>query len=282
MIRLGRGHVWRAITAGLLAGAASCGGTTKRTTLDAHDPRRGELVLETVAETREGAALKVAEGDTLRTGDKLWFRIRTEGPVYVYVIQIFPDGSADLLYPEQGAVLLSAGEEQRVPSDPRQHFVLDETPGLEHVLLIASRERLGEADALLATLVQVIKHQRKWPSGIPLADVDPATPVAVNPIGDEAETEAGPGPEPDVQTDPPAIGASRRRPRPRPAARHGGHGPGPMALPASAKPEGFLNLLGPNRSLERGLRLGTDPARLQVVPDEAGIAVSLFSFHHEP
>lgn len=277
-------RVWPAIgTAALLTGLASCSGTPEPKTPGAYDTTRGSLVLETLAETREGTALYVSEGDTLSTGDKLWFRVRTDGPAYIYVIQIFPDGSAGLLYPERGDVLLRAGTAQRVPSDPHQHFVLDDTPGLEHVLLIASRISLDEADSRLADLVEIVRSRRKWPTEIPLGagGTDASAAEAAPPQG--KEDGAAPHDRPQAApADVSANGDSAPRHHPRHATQLGARRPASAPSRSEAQPDGFLNLLGSTRSLERGLRLETHAPQLHVVPDDAGIAVSLLRFHHRP
>lgn len=282
-----RWHGLVRIVAAWLVGAVGCGGTTEPgRPVFARRPD-GALVLEVLAETRAGAARRVSKGDTLQTGDRLWFRLATDDAKYIYVLQIFPDGSAELLYPPQGEVQLEAGGARRVPFDPRQHFVLDDRPGLEHVLLIASRKRLGESDSRLASLVQVVEQEHQWPSGIPLRPAvdEPrwleasATTSATTP-GSMGET--GQGERGDRGPDAPAVAGKRRKRRPAERAQDDGHDPQPQAEPPPAAANGFVDLLGPTRSLERGLRLGTDPSRLRVVPDEAGISVSLFWFYHRP
>lgn len=226
----------------------------------------------------------MAEGDTLQTGDRLWFRIRTEQAAYIYVIQIFSDGSAELLYPEGGDVLLPADDAQRVPSDPRQHFVLDARPGREHVLLISSRTRLVQSDSRLANLVSIVKRQRKWPSDVPLDAAGQAAPTPADDVDEQEEENGQADGRADSHASAPGIGSTRPGVRPRLTAGGDTHGTQSKEAATTAKPEGFLDLIGQNRSLEleRGLRLATDPSGLHVIPDDAGIAVSLFWFRHAP
>ncbi len=96
-------------------------------------------------------------GDTLQSGDWVGFTIRVDQPAYVYVAQVFADGSAAVHFPEgDDDVLLQPGLDLPIPGGGL-FFQLDEEVGEERTYFIASERPLGDADARTAAAVGLIR-----------------------------------------------------------------------------------------------------------------------------
>ncbi|HEX4447743.1 MAG TPA: DUF4384 domain-containing protein, partial [Polyangiaceae bacterium] len=75
---------------------------------------------------RDGDAF-VNEGATLRSGEELEFQVTVARPLYVCLVQVFPDGRVEAIYPEADEpVLLQPGITHRVPTDTGVVFTLDD------------------------------------------------------------------------------------------------------------------------------------------------------------
>jgi hypothetical protein len=109
-------------------------------------PARAEINLTLrVVSVSNGIRRPVAPGDTLRTGDRLEMLVDVDSPSYVYITQVFPDGTAAVLFPESGDFKVPADTATRVPPEGKW-FELDKVTGDEHVVVIASGKPLDEAD----------------------------------------------------------------------------------------------------------------------------------------
>jgi hypothetical protein len=109
-------------------------------------PARAEINLTLrVVTLSNGIRRPVAPGDTLRTGDRLEMIVDVDTSAYVYITQVFPDGTAAVLFPESGDFKVPADTSTRVPPEGKW-FELDEVIGNEHVVVIASGKPLDEAD----------------------------------------------------------------------------------------------------------------------------------------
>lgn len=125
--------------------------------------------------TRDGAIIQVNNGATLHTGDRLWFEVQTSVAMHLYIVQVFADGSAALLYPQKADLKTRRDKITRVPVGEFDYFQLDAMTGIERILLIATRRSLPQADQNLATLISKIKGEGRWPEPAhPELSADPA------------------------------------------------------------------------------------------------------------
>jgi hypothetical protein len=155
------------------------------------------LTLSIRVETKEGSALRsLADGETLRTGDLIQFMVAVDQPAYVYIVQYFADGTAAVLHPEGGDVLLRPGFEARIP-EPGQVFKLVPPAGSEVVYFIASRRALGEADQRVAEAVKMIRKAGSNPApgapGPAVASSSGPAPSRPSPAGPPPPSEFGLG-----------------------------------------------------------------------------------------
>lgn len=98
----------------------------------------------------------LASGDTLVSGDWVGFSVRVDQPAYIYVAQVFADGSAALHFPEgAGDVRLEPGRELPIPGGG-YYFQLDDEVGEERVYFIASERPLKDVDQRLDHILQQI------------------------------------------------------------------------------------------------------------------------------
>ncbi|HYQ43759.1 MAG TPA: DUF4384 domain-containing protein [Polyangiaceae bacterium] len=112
------------------------------------------------ARDAQGATRPLVSGDTLRSGDHFWLELSAHEPLYVYVVYVSADGAASVLYPSQGDLLLGAGNTQRLPET--QDFELDQRPGVERVLVVASRDVLVRSASTLADLVKRVRATHRF------------------------------------------------------------------------------------------------------------------------
>jgi hypothetical protein len=109
-------------------------------------PARAEINLTLrVVTLSTGVRRPVAPGDTLRTGDRIELLVEVDKPAYVYITQVFPDGTAAVLFPDGGDFKVRADASTRIPPEGKW-FELDDVTGEEHVVVIASERPLDEAD----------------------------------------------------------------------------------------------------------------------------------------
>ena len=120
---------------------ALCGTALAGNPLDVHVRMRAK---------HDRMTMDVAPDDTLHTTDYVELLVTTNAKAYVYVVQIFPDGTSTVLFPDDGDLVLDANKDTRVPSASDEWFQLDDVTGTETVYVIASRQPLAKADQALA------------------------------------------------------------------------------------------------------------------------------------
>jgi hypothetical protein len=188
-------------------------------------------------------------GDSLRGGDHFWVELVAREKLFVWVLYAGADGSAAVIYPTSGEVALTPGRTQRVPE--AQDFELDQTPGWERLLIVASRKRLDGSMSQLAKLVEQVRATHSWPSEAP------AVPEA------KAEKK-------------PSLAAKSARASKSPTSSGNAYsGPTPILEPRVASAD--------TRGLTRGIRLADSEAgRLDFEPDVDGIIAIPLLLKHEP
>jgi hypothetical protein len=140
------------------------------------DWREAFASLYVVAQTRDMGPALVRDGARLHSGETIDFHLRVARTAWVYLIQVFPDGEAIILSPnDHQPERLASGVEHRVPADPRESFELDEITGTEEIMLIASERPLGPAERDLTSLVSFVRERRRLP--------DPWRPASGAPPG---------------------------------------------------------------------------------------------------
>jgi hypothetical protein len=106
-----------------------------------------------------GVRRAVAPGQTLRTGDKVELFVSVDQPAYVYLAQVFADGTSAVLFPGDATdVKVAPGEPTRIPP-AGQWFELDEHPGEENLVVVASAKPLEEADKEAKRALDEIRKQ---------------------------------------------------------------------------------------------------------------------------
>ncbi|HSY25820.1 MAG TPA: DUF4384 domain-containing protein [Polyangiaceae bacterium] len=192
----------------------------------------------------DGSVQSLPSGGSLRSGEKFWLDVAVNVPLYVYVVWISPDGKSDVLYPPDGTVLLSAGVPQRVPTVSSDSFQLDNVPGTERLVILATRGDLGHDAADVSAAIARIRASRRWPTDllpVPTAPSRPPSgPIRAAPSPPAPATGVAPHHEEDEETD----------------AEHATRGV----------------------VLNQGLR----QAAIRIAPDDSGIIVMPFVIHHLP
>lgn len=103
----------------------------------------------------------LAEGETLHSGDHLYFQLRTSQPAYLYVVLFGPDGSANVLYPPSGPdgavnearARVAARCPVRIPD--RDSFYLQDPAGLQDLRVVAALEPLPRSDRRLCEVLRL-------------------------------------------------------------------------------------------------------------------------------
>lgn len=97
-----------------------------------------------VSESKDWFVL--APNGTLHSGDRIAFEVELTRPAYVYLFFEGPSGDAALLYPPNGAHhLVGPDRPVRVPDHGRS-LKLDDNTGREVVYVVASAQRVPNAD----------------------------------------------------------------------------------------------------------------------------------------
>lgn len=208
----------------------------------------------------------VAMGSTLRSGDRIALSLTVTRPAHIYVMQFFPDGSADVLFPKPGEEKPMSGT-QRIPGTG--WFELDNVVGDENVYVVASVEPLAQADAAVKRTVDVVRTSRKAPPE------DPTTAEPVNattvPVNDQP---VEPVKDPIAVTEPPKSDGTAA-PRPPVASTS------TAAVPVRAKAAGAGRTpLGRTGLKSRGLNRVDPDDTIRVTGDGQGVAVFQFWFKH--
>ncbi len=136
------------------------------------------IVLTTYFEAllRDGTRRPLASGDKLRSGDRFSITLGLREPLYLYIIYADSRGEASVLYPQHGDEQRSSTEAFRFPEG--QDFELDDVPGKEHLVVVASRQPLSKTDSDLAALVARVRSTHEWsPQGGPAPDSETSPEV---------------------------------------------------------------------------------------------------------
>ncbi len=96
------------------------------------------------------AAIEISPGDVLRSGDYFQVRLTPESDAHVHVFMVDSSGALFNLYSNR----VSANE-PIVLSEGRRGFQLDNQPGTETILLLASPEKIPQIENRLATLNRI-------------------------------------------------------------------------------------------------------------------------------
>jgi hypothetical protein len=103
-------------------------------------------------ETGEGANRRLlASGDALHSRDRFRLRVGASSVVHLYVLQFFADGTANLLHPEGDDARLQPGVQLDILLE------LDDSPGEEHLYIVASVLPLEEVDEAVARRIEEVR-----------------------------------------------------------------------------------------------------------------------------
>jgi hypothetical protein len=106
-------------------------------------------------------AVALADGDTIRPGDRLFLGIESEEPIYLYVLNEDLLGHVYLLFPVAGLELsnpLRPHRHHRVPGATgreEQDWVVTSAGGKERFMVVAARRQLPEVEQLVAGIAPV-------------------------------------------------------------------------------------------------------------------------------
>ena len=143
----------------LVAGLFGCGGKSPAPATGGSAVSTAPLELTFHAFADAGGTQKpVAMGSTLKTGDRIALSVTVTRPAHIYVVQVFPDGNAGVLFPGPNEDRPITGT-QRIPGTG--WFELDQVVGEENVYVIASTEALEKADAKVARTVTEVRSTGK-------------------------------------------------------------------------------------------------------------------------
>jgi hypothetical protein len=254
------------IALALLVGCGG-GGTAKP-----NEPTQGGLgtapagALELSFQALADGQKPVAMGSTLQSGDRIALSMTVTRPAHIYVIQFFPDGTADVLFPRPGEEKPISGT-QRIPATG--WFELDKVVGEENVYVVASVEPLAQADASVKRTVDVVRTTGKAPPEEP-ATAEPATAIT-EPVKDPPVE-----PVKDQVTDPPKPPDGTAAPKP-PL-----HATSTAVVPVRTKAAGAGQKPAPGGASlrSRGLNRVEANDMIRVTGDEQGVAVFRFWFKH--
>jgi len=242
----------------VLAIGCGGGGTTREPTTPAKPDgsKSFELTFQTFA-SAEGGQRGVDQGATLKSGDKIALSVSVSRPTYIYILQFFADGSAEVLFPGPGEERPVNGT-QRVPGTG--WFQLDDAVGEENVYIVASAELIAKADAAVMKTVDTVRTTHKAPPDVTAGTTltEPAQREVLEPTQPEPPKVDPPKPE-KPEAGKPATGAPVR-----------GKAIGSGSRPAP----GAISLR------ERGLTRVEAGSTIRATADEGGVAVFRFSFNH--
>ena len=111
--------------------------------------------LRTLVVSGNGDERPVLEGETLHSGDRIYFMVRSSQTAYLYVVLFGPDDSANMLFPKAGT------QDERVPARcavriPASGSLYLQLPtGAEDVRVVASAEPLAKADRRLCEALRM-------------------------------------------------------------------------------------------------------------------------------
>lgn len=105
--------------------------------------------LRTMVVGPSGDERPVVEGETLHSGDRVFFMVRASQPAYLYVVLFGPDGKANVLFPREPKAdeTVPARCPLRIPAQGA--FYLKLPAGPEDIRVVASSEPLAKLDRRL-------------------------------------------------------------------------------------------------------------------------------------
>jgi hypothetical protein len=121
----------------------------------------------------------VQSGAQLQTGDRLWFQLEVEEPLFVYLVQVAKDGQSSVIYPRERELQVNPGKRHRVPTG-QDSFELDDVLGVERVMVITTTAPLAGDRRELLPLLAALQKGDRWPKDWP-APVVEAAPRATRP-----------------------------------------------------------------------------------------------------
>ncbi|KAB2965760.1 MAG: DUF4384 domain-containing protein [Thermoanaerobaculia bacterium] len=198
---------------------------------------------------RNGKLEGVAEGDQLRSGERLQVQVSADRDLYLYLVQFFADGSTAVLHPEERDHLLPGGYTLRLPA-AGSWFQLDDATGSENLYFVASERPIDEVDSVVATRLRQIRTS-SGSRPVDAATAPPGSTAAAPPPLPARVKHPADAPKPKPDRSPNAV-----RPHPAPAA------PGGFGLT--------------NRGLVRVA--GRDGVVVEL--DDAGLAIYRLGFQH--
>lgn len=111
--------------------------------------------------SRSGGNVRLAAGDRVRPGDRLFFEIQSSRPVYVYIVNQDEKGESYLLFPLEGyepANPIPPARTHRLPGSRNaadQNWMVTSAGGREHFFVYVTPSRLTEFEQILAALPRV-------------------------------------------------------------------------------------------------------------------------------
>lgn len=132
---VGRIGVWTA-----LAVVAGCGGRSYDTyTIDSYEYRssRSEVQLQSVEQLVDGERKRMSLAEPLFSGDKTALLLSVPEPLYIYVVNLAPDGSKNIIWPSHSPRKVSGL--QRIP-EGGGWFTLTGESGPEVIAVVGTRD----------------------------------------------------------------------------------------------------------------------------------------------
>lgn len=125
-------------------------------------PETGPTLSVRANSMEAGRPAPLVKGGKARTGAWIEFLARLDRPAYLSVLQFHPDGSAEILYPDEAPAAQTVGE-VRVP-EAGSWFELVGDPGDEKVFFVATARPLPESDPRLSEIVERVRKLAAEPS----------------------------------------------------------------------------------------------------------------------
>jgi hypothetical protein len=105
---------------------------------------------------------RMLQGGELKSGEQFQMQVKVDRKAYVYVVQFFPDGTSQVLFPEEGEVTVEAEEQMRLPPEG-YWFKLDTNAGTENIYVIASERPISQADKTTASILDEVRKPKPKP-----------------------------------------------------------------------------------------------------------------------
>jgi len=175
------------------------------------DEERRELSLELDVRAKkpdQADAFVLGAGSSLPTNTRVSFSLKVSRPAYVYLFQKSPDGTLNVLFPDQRIPLknpIAASADLRIPAGDASFRLNEKDIGTERVYVVASLEPLAsfgqsadrvaagqKADGQLASVSQIPQNKSGCKQRALELDEDSASPC-VRSRGLELDDGAGPG-----------------------------------------------------------------------------------------